>query len=218
MSSTLVTADPHLLHPLVTELRGFDTVEDYVEWYCEMWIQSVTKRDRVIIAGDTSAGNRERFRKVNAIIKKLPGRKLLTSGNHDEPHPQNPKAATVMREYMEVYDYVGTQYTLRLNGRFIDVSHFPRHPDKYDIRERGGVVGDIYGPYRVPDTGRWLLHGHTHHNDVLSGERQIHVGLDGWGRMVTEGDIMHIITEAEAGRMVPENRMGSDSILLARKR
>lgn len=218
MSELLLTSDSHLLHPLVSSLRGFETVEEHTEWFCDMWVSQATKRSRIVIAGDLSAGNRERFEKVLCIIDSLPGRKVFVSGNHDHVHPDSKEAPAVFRRWAQTFEFIGSHAVVRINGRRIDVSHFPRLPDKYDIRERDGRMVDIYGPYRVPDTGRWLVHGHTHHNDTFSGERQIHVGLDGWGRLVTEGDIAHIIREAEAGRMVPENRMNSDSIVLDRKR
>lgn len=216
MSDLKITADPHLWHPLVTSLRGFDTVEDYVEWYCEMWLANATKRDRIWVAGDITVGGRERVEKALETLDKLPGTKYLATGNHDEVHPHFKTAVNRFQRWTKTFDFVGSQGMLRLDGRYIDISHFPRLPDEHDIREQNGAMTDIFGPYRVPDTGRWLLHGHTHHNDVLSGERQIHVGLDGWGRLVTMDDIRTIIRQAEREGRTPQNRPGSDSILLSR--
>lgn len=213
MSELKITSDIHLWHPLVAELRGFDTVEAHVEWFCEMWLANATKRDRIWLAGDMTVGSRERVEKTLETLDKLPGTKYAVTGNHDETHPHFKTAVNRFQRWSKTFDFVGSQGMLRLDGRYIDISHFPRLPDEHDIRERDGVMADIFGPYRIPDTGRWLLHGHTHHNDVLSGERQIHVGLDGWGRLVTMDDIRTIIREAEAGTRVPENRPGSESIV-----
>ena len=38
-----------------------------------------------------------------------------------------------------------------------------------------------YTQYRLPNQGRWLLHGHTHNKDQRIHGKQLHVGLDAWG-------------------------------------
>ena len=55
-----------------------------------------------------------------------------------------------------------------------------------------------FAQYRLPDEGRWLLHGHTHIADQRIHGRQIHVGLDAWDlRPVPLGEIEDAVRLAE---------------------
>lgn len=42
------------------------------------------------------------------------------------------------------------------------------------------VPASRFMEWRLRDEGRYLLHGHTHTNKRVTGERQIHVGVDAW--------------------------------------
>ena len=63
---------------------------------------------------------------------------------------------------------------------------------------------DRFDAWRLKDTGQWLLHGHTHDRGQRVHGRQIHVGLDAWGRLVEESEIASLIAAAESGELVEQ--------------
>ncbi len=71
-----------------------------------------------------------------------------------------------------------------MEGTEVLLSHFPYHRDRGEAR---------HTQWRLPNEGRWLLHGHTHGTERVTysvarlGEsihkktvREIHVGVDAW--------------------------------------
>lgn len=79
-------------------------------------------------------------------------------------------------------------YRRRIADQVVLLSHFP-----YGNRDRGAPR---YLQYRLPDLGEWLLHGHTHSNERQLG-KEIHVGWDAWGRLVSEDEIAMRIEESQ---------------------
>lgn len=205
MSRILYTSDPHITHAKLAQLRGFLTTDGegdpaaHDAWYAGMWREHVTKRDTVLVLGDFTPGGTRARRSALALFSTLPGRKVLIVGNHDEGHPAHRDSIKpgVQAEYLEVFDAV-LPFALRrltVNGerRHVALSHFPYFGDH--TRE------DRFDEWRLKDTGKWLLHGHTHNpSQRVHDGRQIHVGIDAWGRPVAETEIAELISAAEDGR------------------
>ncbi len=200
MSQTLVLTDSHLFHSLVSGLRGFETVEEHNAWFVDMYCSNVTKRDTVFWLGDLTVGSGRATESALSLVQTLPGRKVFIAGNHDyDVNPHGGKGLSRIKRWSQAFDFVASQYTERVGGRFVNFSHFQYRPNEYDLDRETGE--DRFAPYRIPDTGRWLVHGHSHWSGKYSGERQLHAGLDAWGRPVTKDEIHAFIEDAEAGRI-----------------
>lgn len=153
----------------------------------------VKKRDPLYIIGDFGFGSTIELKKW---FNKLNGQKILIWGNHD-------RSAKVMLEmgFHEVFENhqikIGTEKTK------ITLSHFPYFPNLY-LRLRHWLLwrknpDKRYLHKRVVDVGGILLHGHTHGEYVTEkyNLRQIHVGIDAWGKPVSEKEILKLIEKAK---------------------
>lgn len=146
----------------------------------------VKKRDTLYIIGDFAFGA---IGEAKKWLLKLNGRKVLILGNHD-------RNARVMFEmgFQDVFE----NHQIKLDDIKVNLSHFPYLPSWYH-RLRHWVFyrknpDKRYLHKRIYDTGKWLLHGHTHDQEVMAmGKRSIHVGIDAWGRPVSEKEIIKII-------------------------
>ena len=76
------TADLHIGHKLVCDLRGFDYQELHDVTIVEGWRKVVKKEDIVVVVGDTFWGAWSRYYKQ--LWGVLPGNKIVLKGNHDQ--------------------------------------------------------------------------------------------------------------------------------------
>ena len=83
MSKLFFTADTHFGHEnmIKYERCQFASTEDMDATIIKNWNNVVSKRDKVIVAGDVSFYNKE---KTAEIIQQLNGKKVLVKGNHDK--------------------------------------------------------------------------------------------------------------------------------------
>lgn len=180
MSNAFFTADLHLGHRLVSDLRGFDTVEDHDRAVMDTLAATLGTSDTLWLLGDISAGGGGGQRHALALIEEVlvsRGRTVhLIPGNHDGVHPLHRNALKWDGPYRQVFASVQPFARRRIAGRNVWLSHFPWRGggDHTDI--------DRYETVRLNDDGTsWLLHGHTHSLEAIDYERcQIHVGLDAW--------------------------------------
>lgn len=174
MSAIWLTADLHLGHRKVVEIRGFgEDTDAHDNALAANWDSRVRDNDQVWVLGDISLGRGQREDAALEWVGRRPGVKRLVAGNHDAVHPMHSKAYKAMGAYLEVFDTVASAATMKFNGRRILLSHFP-----YANDPEGDHTSELrYQEWRMPDVGQWLLHGHTHSNVKIRG-RQIHVGLD----------------------------------------
>jgi calcineurin-like phosphoesterase family protein len=183
------TSDLHLLHPKVAGIRGFDNVTDHDEMICERWVETVKPKDQIWVLGDLAMSD---WKGALEMIDKLPGRKHLISGNHDQVHPMHSTSEKYQRRYMEVFESVQMASHRKLDGRRIVLSHFPYCTDRdpNDIR---------YMQWRLRDEGLWLLHGHLHMKMRVSAIRhELHVGVEAWDfKPVSINSVLATIIEAE---------------------
>lgn len=143
MGNTVCWADLHLDHPKAAKARGFDTLKEYQEKVQDAWNDTVTPRTTVILVGDSAL-----YYDGLAMIKKLPGKKILILGNHDIERDND------IRDVLEVYDRVEGLWKHRKGLWF---GHAPLHPSQL--------------------RGRRQVHGHTHET-IIQDERYINVCWD----------------------------------------
>lgn len=167
---TFFTSDLHFGHEsAATKHRPFDTVTDHDSLIIRNWMETVDEGDEVYVLGDIASSHSTY---ALAILAGLPGVKHLIAGNHDRVHPKFKNGHRYLREYLETFETVQTALTLQIAGERVTLSHFPFTADHTDPPR--------HMAWRVQDVGQWLIHGHTHSDAVITGPRQIHVGVDAW--------------------------------------
>lgn len=190
------TSDTHFGHKNIIKYshRPYRDYSHMDEMLINNWNERVGDTDVVYHLGDVAMGDSERW---DGILKRLNGYKVLVVGNHDrvfagEKARQREKWD---EKYHEWFDEVHDNFRgLWLdNGTIVDLSHFPYDGDSHD--------GDRYEAFRLPDTGRVLIHGHTHAegedgrvSKSKRGTLQVHVGVDSWNyRPVSEDEVISLI-------------------------
>lgn len=195
MSKVFYTSDLHLGHKKVSEIRGFWTTEEHDAALIEQWNDQVTKHDTVYVLGDIALSN---YKYALEILKNLPGRKHLISGNHDIIHPMHERGQNraELDRWLDVFETVQPFSYRRLGKHKLLLSHFP-YSEWGDGAHR---EGSRYDQFRLPDHGHPLMHGHTHGKETFHGvsfeqswshiNNQVHVGWDAWGRLVDQEEII----------------------------
>lgn len=194
-------SDPHFGHAKIKHFcpwRLGKDIKEHDEFLIAEYCKRVHKRDVVYVLGDFSykAG----FEHMRSILRRLPGRKILISGNHD-------KGAHLMLKagFDEVHENIFI-YLKDSKGkdRKIFLSHYPYRPNIWD-RLFKKYKDKRYLHKRIVDTGGWLLHGHTHARNNLSGPREIHVGVDAPHSNfapIPHSKIMELIEHTEANESI----------------
>jgi len=83
LSKLYLIADMHFGHENIIkyENRPFANADDMDNTIISNWNRIVSKKDKVIVAGDVSFYDKN---KTSEIINQLHGKKILVKGNHDE--------------------------------------------------------------------------------------------------------------------------------------
>lgn len=188
MPGTWFIGDPHFGHEKVARLRGFDSTAAHDRAACRRWERQVLPEDTVNVMGDISGDGRDGEEHALRILAELPGRKRLICGNHDSPAGVHAAPSPRIDLFRAVFEQINDYGRFRLNGRVILLSHYP-----YLASGDGPGRGEARFPeFRLPDTGRLLVHAHTHHTHPTTGSatgRELCVSWDAWRRMVNIGDI-----------------------------
>lgn len=139
------TADTHFGHGNILRFshRPFASVEEMDAEMVRRWNETVPLNGIVFHLGDFAYGNASFWK---SLLQKLHGRKFLILGNHDFKN--------VRPGYMEYFEHVTQQMTIRVGGQTIILNHNP-------FLCYGGSYRDV-----------WQLFGHVH-----SGPNS-HTGLD----------------------------------------
>lgn len=170
------TSDTHFSHARIIELsnRPFKDVDHMNHEIIRRWNELVSPDDTVYHLGDVALGPKETWK---PILESLNGNKILVTGNHDVTFAKNKEAYREKHKHLydsfdEIHDNLRGVWLE--DGTIVDLSHFPYDGDSHD--------GDRFTDVRLPDSGRVLIHGHTHLDSVVSrskrGTIQIHVGMD----------------------------------------
>jgi calcineurin-like phosphoesterase family protein len=189
------TSDLHLGHGFVAGLRGFEDPAEHDRVLAVNWDSLIAEGDQVWVLGDLSVGGKRRELAALEWIAQRPGVKHLVSGNHDSTFPMHSDAHKWQAIYLrEAFASVQSVATRKIGGRRVLLSHFP-----YAGSDDGDHTAENrFEEWRLPDIGRWLLHGHTHNAEQVLHGRQIHIGLDAHNlRPVSESWVEKQIAEAE---------------------
>lgn len=154
------TADLHLGHAKVADIRGFASVRDHDTAIISQ-LAKLGPFAEVWVLGDISSGKRE---DEEAALELLGSHLVepmlhLIAGNHDSVSSINKNGFKHQRRWLQTFDSVQQFGRVKLSGTDVLMSHFPF--------ERSGD-GPGRGPgrfneFRLPNTGMPLIHGHTHH-------------------------------------------------------
>jgi calcineurin-like phosphoesterase family protein len=106
--------------------------------------------------------------------ERLNGKKFQVPGNHDHNGPWNKSAPHWWPIYAKFFTILPYITQVKLGEHRVDLCHFP-HTGDHTEEER-------FLQWRPKDSGRWLLHGHSHGalGSVRPATREIDVGVDCW--------------------------------------
>lgn len=171
------TSDAHIGHRLVAAARGFgDDVAAHDAELARRWDSVVGEQDTVWVLGDIAIGRGRAEREALAWFSRRRvaghGRYLhLISGNHDRVHPSHRRAHRALKDFTPVFNTVSVSATVEIAGQRVLLNHLPYRGDH--------TAEDRFTQWRLPDEGRWLVHGHTHSATKQDG-RMINVCPEAW--------------------------------------
>lgn len=196
------TADLHLGHKLVSEIRGFSSTEEHDAYLADMWDSTVKPGDVVKVLGDLCIGRGRPHTNALHWLDQRPGIIDFVFGNHDQGHPMHSDAHKVQADYFPRCRSAQAMGMQKIAGERVLLNHFPYASDRYDpIR---------YPEWRMPDCGKILIHGHTHSEEAYEGGNEIHVGLDAHGlKLVPMSWVQRIVEGIQARRNPPERDLSS---------
>ena len=178
--TVLFTSDLHLGHRTVSEIRGFNSIEEHDRVVLGNISKVARPGDTLWILGDVAMGGwRDNILPLMALVAGYRINAHAVLGNHDRPAPNNSNGHAYVSEFAMRGGFasVSTVAKISVEGRSLLMSHYPYDGDHTE-EER-------YDQFRLRDLGTTLLHGHTHSDQRVSrssnGTLQIHVGLDAWG-------------------------------------
>lgn len=179
------TADLHLQHPLLADLRGFPTPAAHDAAVMAALYRLDPDSDELWVLGDICTGGTASMRAALAQLATLRVPLHLVAGNHDPVHSCNRKPERHLAEYRAVFRSVQEHATTDLGGVPVQLSHFPY------LGTEDRFSRDRFTEFQLPERGDWLLHGHTHAAERRSGERSICVSLEAWDlRPASETEII----------------------------
>ena len=151
MAKIFVISDTHFNHAGILEfkdyigkpVRGFDSIEQMNQCMLDNWNDTVGPKDTVIHCGDVLFGL-DKVDWLTANFAKLPGKKRLVLGNHDNPKHLAPFFKDI-------------QMWIDMSDKGFLFSHTPQHASTLAESHRFG-------------TGKVLnVHGHIHTNPSPEG-------------------------------------------------
>ena len=173
--TTWLTSDCHLGHALLTNLRGFSSIEQHDEAILRNLQRHIQPEDTLWILGDLALGG---WATTIQPLSRLPFTVRVLLGNHDRPAPSMSNPSAHLEEFTALGGFasVQTEALIEFEGQTFLMSHYPH---------TGDHGADRFVKFRPADTGMTILHGHTHASEKVTftdkGTKQIHVGLDAWG-------------------------------------
>ena len=178
MTQHYYTADLHLGHEKVAKIRGFDSALEHDRAIMKSLIETLRPGDHLWILGDISGGRDEiaALYILRSVVDTCSAHLHLISGNHDSIHPMHRRSELAHFKFRGTFSSIDSMGTFRHDRDKVLLSHFPYAGDRGE---------DRYPEYRLKDTGKPIVHGHTHSSEQVSysdkGSLQICVSLDAWG-------------------------------------
>ena len=195
MTQHYYTADLHLRHEKVAKIRGFNSTYEHDEAVLKGLEEVAHSGNQIFILGDISGGKHESDA-IDQLVLATTSKNVdlhLIVGNHDSAHPMHRKyTKSRMWEVPScLFSTTDTMGTFRHDKDKVMLSHFPYTGDRGE---------DRYPEYRLNDTGKPIVHGHTHSSEKVSysdkGSLQICVSLDAWDmKPVPKHELVKLIDE-----------------------
>lgn len=142
------TADTHFNHLLMSNMRGYATIEEHDEVIISNWNKQVSKKDLVYHLGDFCFGGHDVVRKIRM---RLNGKIILILGNHDHAN----RIHNIKGIFSEMHDI----REIKIKGNKVVLCH-------YAMRV-----------WPSSHYNSWQLHGHSH-GKLESQGKQWDVGLE----------------------------------------
>lgn len=196
------TADLHLFHPKVAELRGFNSARSHDIGIMARIFSTMKPGDTLHILGDLSQ-DKYTDNAMRLVLSSLHFYRVechLIAGNHDDFHPlhRNAHKSTAygafdfMGEPTARFASVRSVGTTKIASTRAILSHFPYTGDH--------TKADRYTQWPPRDMGAPIIHGHTHATTPVSystnGTLQVCVSLDAWGlKPVAKHELDTLITK-----------------------
>jgi len=184
------TADLHLQHPKLAELRGFGSVPEH-DAHVVAQLAALGADDELWVLGDICSGGVASMESALAQLAGLEVPMHLVTGNHDPLHPMRRGAQRHYPAFAEVFASIQQHARVKIGAKGALLSHFPYA----GTQDRLGR--NEFAQYQLPDLGTWLIHGHTHSTERLSSSHSICVSLEAWDlRPASEVEVAELITGA----------------------
>lgn len=199
------TADSHLGHAKIAELRGFASTDEHDDRIMAQ-LHKIPAGDEVWILGDISSGRPEGEARALERLADVPATLHLIAGNHDSVSSIHRGAHKRQRAWLDVFASVQQFARIKVSGRDVLMSHYP-YARSGDGPDRGP---GRYDEYRLPDAGMPLIHGHTHQADVHAPYTKIFRDVSGYSGMVMDFDRSQFCVSWDAHRgIVSESRLNA---------
>lgn len=196
------TADLHLGHAYVAQLRGFDSADAHDTCILENIAAALSSNDTLFVLGDVTNGKDERedelaYAKLKGTLDAIGGVDAhLILGNHEAAHPLHSKAHIALQRnyYRNTFQSITTHATHKFARNRAMIHHFPYSGDHSSPESR-------FEEYRLRDYGKPIVHGHTHATTPISfstqGSVQCCVSVDAWGLRPVKKEVIDrlILTE-----------------------
>lgn len=174
-------SDPHFGHNNIIKYcnRPFNSIEDMNSKLIDNYNSCIGQDDTVIWLGDCFfkyCGNQ-----YQTILNSLNGNKVLVLGNHDQQD-------NIMMQMG--FSLVVKELLIKINNVSCRLSHYPytphpqfENPDKFRHNRPRYFENEF------------LLHGHDHNKQKVTGKNSINVGVDAWDyRPAMYDDVFKLIT------------------------
>lgn len=133
MARLFVCSDPHFHHLNMIKNRGFETEEEYHDYFVKEWNSVVSKRDVVWILGDITME-----RNTYSILDRLNGIKKVVLGNHDIAKRSHTE------ELLKYVNTICSSHKMEIGGKKIVLTHIPIHPIEFDYRLDLNIHGHLH--------------------------------------------------------------------------
>lgn len=111
------TADPHFGHESVIKFCGrpFGSVDEMDATILQNYQRAMSRSDDLWIIGDFAFAKEPEKEKLRKMLRSIPGRKHLVTGNHDRPWVRR------LTEWSSVHDFI----EIKEDGQRISLCHYP---------------------------------------------------------------------------------------------
>lgn len=160
LDQIFVTADLHIGHGLLADIRGFNCVREHDEELVRRWNEAVVEGSTAYLLGDV--GFRCSPGYLSDVLGRMAGRMFLLRGNHDGPATK-PACRGRFEQILDVLELKG-RCSHRLAGE---------QPIKVWMSHYAHLV------WPSSNHGSFHLYGHSHGKLPWSPQRSLDVGIDG---------------------------------------